>query len=141
MWRDDGLEVCASCSGNGYVLAMRPNNRPGARLTCSRCGGKGVHLWRVYIVSCSDGSLYCGIAKGEVERRVKAHNSGKGAKYTRSRRPVRLVASWGGGSQGDAMRLEVAVKRLRRSQKDALLRDLPNGTFEELRSVIGRNTA
>jgi putative endonuclease len=74
-------------------------------------------MWRVYVVECSDDSLYCGIST-DVERRVLAHNSGRGAKYTRSRRPVRLVAcSSASFSRSVAQRLESSFKKLRRVEK------------------------
>lgn len=68
------------------------------------------------MVECADRSLYCGITT-DLQRRVGQHNSGRGAKYTRSRTPVRLVASWLCDDHGDALRKERAFKRLRREQK------------------------
>ncbi|HEX4204003.1 MAG TPA: GIY-YIG nuclease family protein [Ktedonobacteraceae bacterium] len=70
----------------------------------------------VYIVQCSDGTLYTGYAK-DVAQRVAMHNAGKGAKYTQSRRPVSLQASWSFQSKGEALRTEHAIKRLSRAQK------------------------
>ena len=76
--------------------------------------------WRVYLLSCVDGSLYCGISK-DLEARVAQHNAGKGAKYTRSRLPVKLVAASGELSRSDALKVEHAVKRKPASTKvDAL---------------------
>jgi len=73
--------------------------------------------WGVYIVRCCDGTLYCG-ATNNVEKRVKVHNSGRGAKYTSKRCPVVLVA-WTGGIllKGEALRFERHVKRMRREEK------------------------
>ncbi len=77
--------------------------------------------WYLYVVACSDESLYTGITT-DVERRVEEHNqSNEGARYTRSRRPVRLVASWSCDSHSEAARLEYAFKALRRDQKLARL--------------------
>lgn len=78
-------------------------------------------MWYIYIVRCSDESLYCGITK-DVLGRVKKHNTGKGAKYTRSRRPVSLVDfSPVSTSKSDALKIEYAFKRLSRKKKiDAL---------------------
>jgi putative endonuclease len=70
----------------------------------------------VYIVQCIDGTLYTGYAKN-VAQRVAMHNAGKGAKYTQSRRPVSLQASWSFQSKGEALRAEHAIKRLSRAQK------------------------
>jgi predicted GIY-YIG superfamily endonuclease len=73
----------------------------------------------VYIVRCSDGSLYTGSAI-DVEERIKLHNSGRGAKYTRGRGPVALVYSEDAGSRGDALKREAEIKRLSRKQKEKL---------------------
>ena len=74
----------------------------------------------VYILQCGDGSLYTGWTNW-LENRVKAHNSGKGAKYTRSRLPVTLVYSCPYPTKEEAMRREAAIKRMSRSQKLALI--------------------
>lgn len=76
--------------------------------------------WFVYIARCSDGSLYTGIAR-DVALRIAAHNAGRGARYTRGRGPLAVCAQRRCGSQGDALRLELAVKRLARTEKEALL--------------------
>jgi putative endonuclease len=70
----------------------------------------------VYIVQCSDGSLYTGYAKN-VAQRIALHNAGKGAKYTRARRPVCLQAYWAFEKKGQALRVEQSIKRLTRAQK------------------------
>jgi len=77
--------------------------------------------WFVYIVRCRDGSLYTG-ATNDVTRRVKAHSDGKGARYTRSRRPVSLVWSRRTKDKPAALRLEYRIKQLERSEKLALVR-------------------
>jgi len=81
--------------------------------------GTGQHY--VYIVECGDGSLYTGWTT-DLENRVKTHNSGKGAKYTRSRLPVRLVYHEEFDNQHDALSRERAIKKLNRRQKLALVR-------------------
>lgn len=78
--------------------------------------------WFVYIARCNDGTLYTGIAL-DVARRIAAHNAGRGARYTRGRGPVSLCAKRRCSSQGDALRLERALKRLPRIEKEALLRE------------------
>ena len=72
--------------------------------------------WVVYLVRCSDKSLYCGISY-DVHRRLKEHNSGKGAKYTRSRRPVELVDISPEIPKREALKLEYRIKRLPADQK------------------------
>ena len=74
-------------------------------------------MWYIYVVRCFDSSLYCGITKC-VSSRVKKHNTGKGAKYTRSRKPVVLVSSAEvGKSKSAALKAEYAFKQLKRNQK------------------------
>lgn len=74
----------------------------------------------VYILRCADGTLYTGITD-DVERRVAAHNSGKGAKYTRGRGPVVPVYREQCPDKPSALRREAAVKRLRRAEKLSLI--------------------
>ena len=72
------------------------------------------------MVRCADDSLYCGISK-DLETRIAQHNAGKGAKYTRSRLPVKLVAASDELSQSDALKVEHAVKQQPAGRKiDAL---------------------
>ena len=66
--------------------------------------------WFVYVVKCSDNTLYCG-STDNIEKRIKSHNSGKGAKYTRGRGPVHLVGSKGGMTKSQALSLEYKVKK------------------------------
>ena len=69
-----------------------------------------------YIVRCADGTLYTGWTN-DLEKRLHAHNSGEGAKYTRSRRPVELVYYEEHETKEDAMRREWHIKHLTRAQK------------------------
>ena len=73
-----------------------------------------------YIVRCADGTLYTGWTN-DLEKRVKAHNDGRGAKYTHTRRPVTLVYSESLPTKEAALRREAAVKKLSRAQKLALI--------------------
>ena len=73
-----------------------------------------------YIVKCADGTLYTGWTN-HLEERIQTHNSGKGAKYTRSRLPVKLVYYEEYESKIDAMKREYAIKHLTRAQKEALI--------------------
>jgi DNA-binding protein HU-beta len=74
--------------------------------------------WHLYLIECSDGSLYTGITT-DVERRFQEHRDGKGARYTRSHKPVRLVASCLVGSRAEALRAELALKRMPKDRKIA----------------------
>lgn len=76
--------------------------------------------WELYILRCGDDTLYTGITT-DVERRLKAHCSGKGAKYTRGRGPLTLAYRECCGSHEDALKRELAVKRLTRKQKEELI--------------------
>ena len=73
----------------------------------------------MYVASCKDGTLYVGIAR-DVAARIAAHDAGKGAKYTRGRGPLRVLATRRCKTKGDALRLELALKRLSRSEKAAV---------------------
>jgi len=66
--------------------------------------------WIVYLIRCSDESLYCGITNN-LKNRLIAHNSGRGSKYTRSRRPVELVAASPEMTKNDALKLEYRVNK------------------------------
>lgn len=70
----------------------------------------------IYLLECADGSLYTGIAV-DVDARLMAHQSGKGARYTRSHKPLRLLASAPVGSRSQALKTELAIKRLPRERK------------------------
>ncbi|WP_269532981.1 GIY-YIG nuclease family protein [Chitinimonas sp. BJYL2] len=76
--------------------------------------------WCVYLLSCADGSLYCGISN-QLLRRVQTHNAGSGARYTRSRLPVTLVWAEACADRSAASQREAAIKRLDRPAKLALI--------------------
>lgn len=77
--------------------------------------------WQVYILRCSDGTLYTGIAK-DIDKRLDEHNSSAyGAKYTSGRRPVELVYSEPAASRSEAARREYQIKKMRLSAKIALI--------------------
>ena len=73
-----------------------------------------------YILRCKDNSLYTGWTT-DLNRRVKAHNEGKGAKYTKSRRPVELVYYENFQTKEEAMKREYEIKHLTRKQKEELI--------------------
>lgn len=76
--------------------------------------------WTVYILRCGDGTLYTGCTN-DLPRRLEAHRSGRGAKYTRSRPPVELVYREAAADKSAALRREIAIKRLDRRGKLALI--------------------
>jgi putative endonuclease len=83
--------------------------------------GYNYTVYFVYMVRCADGTIYTGYAR-DPEKRILAHNAGKGAKYTSQRRPVSLVYSESCESRGAALRREHALKSLARSEKESLIR-------------------
>ena len=72
-----------------------------------------------YLLRCADHSLYCGWTN-RLEERVKAHNAGTGAKYTKSRRPVTLAYYEVYGTKEEAMKREAAIKKMTKREKEAL---------------------
>ena len=78
--------------------------------------------WFVYMLSCRDESLYTGCTD-DVRRRLETHQSGKGAKYTRSRLPVKLVYQEELPDKSAALRREAAIKRLSRREKLQLIQE------------------
>ncbi|CAK7045693.1 MAG: hypothetical protein DELT_00812 [Desulfovibrio sp.] len=80
------------------------------------------HTWYVYLLECADGTFYCGVAK-DVNRRLAQHNGVHpgGARYTRGRRPVRLLGSRPCTNQSEALKLERLVKRRPRGEKLAII--------------------
>ena len=76
--------------------------------------------WYVYMLRCGDGTLYTGVTD-DVPRRLAAHRSGKGAKYTRGRGPLELVYQEQVPDKSAALRREAAIKRLSRAEKEKLI--------------------
>ena len=91
--------------------------------------------WIVYLVRCSDKSLYCGISN-DYKSRLIEHNSGKGARYTRSRRPVELVGTSPEMTKSEALKLEYRIKHLAADKKIAALTGKENG-----RAISKKKTA
>jgi homoserine kinase type II len=96
--------------------------------------GKKNKVWIVYILRCSDNSLYTGMTNN-IEKRFAAHNQGKAAKYTRYRRPVKLLVTSVKMERGDARRLEIKIQKLPRAKKVAALKKHAAGRS----SAVGRN--
>jgi putative endonuclease len=80
----------------------------------------GSRDWTVYILGCRDGSLYTGIAK-DVRARVKQHNEGRGAAYTRTRLPVKLLYQQDSMTHSEALVREAEIKRLPRARKEEII--------------------
>ena len=77
----------------------------------------GSKQWVVYLLRCSDNSFYCGVTN-DIDRRLTEHNTSKrGAKYTRSRRPVELIGSKEAGSRSEAQSLEAKIKKMKKLDK------------------------
>ncbi len=91
--------------------------------------------WVVYLAQCSDDSLYCGITNN-LKNRLAAHNSGKGAKYTRSRRPVNLVGVSEKMTKNEALKLECRVKRVPAGKKEDELKKGEGTRAIDLKSEI-----
>jgi putative endonuclease len=77
-------------------------------------------MYLIYILKCSDGTLYTGYTNN-LEKRIEAHNAGKGAKYTRGRRPVKMVYSEKFRSKSKALKREWEIKKMERVEKINLL--------------------
>jgi predicted GIY-YIG superfamily endonuclease len=77
--------------------------------------------WTVYVLRCGDGSLYTGIAK-DVPARVKQHNEGRGAAYTRTHLPVTLLYQEDGLTRSKALIREASIKAMPRSRKEEMVR-------------------
>jgi len=75
-----------------------------------------VKEWQVYLLECADRSLYCGITN-DLSARIETHNTGRGAKYTRGRLPVTLVAQSREMTKSQALKCEIAIKQLPTQKK------------------------
>jgi len=84
-------------------------------------GGTMANSWKLYILRCGDGSLYTGITT-DVDKRLEAHQNGKGAKYTRGRGPLELVYSEVCGDHSSALKREIEIKALTREEKLNLIK-------------------
>ncbi len=132
------LPVDAKSSNIGAVWAqgsghkMLPSLEVETLVFCGRCPfemelGRGrvdqghmPETHYVYVACCANGALYVGYPT-HVERRMAAHNAGRGGRYTRANRPLALVAAWSFTSKGEALRAEGALKRLPRERKLAMI--------------------
>jgi len=98
--------------------------------------------WHVYLLTCADGTLYCGVTS-DLARRLAEHNGeapGQGAKYTRARRPVALAAHAPCADKSAALRLEIAVKKRPRAAKLAYLLGQPDASAAAAAAVASSGT-
>jgi len=91
--------------------------------------------WHVYIIRCKDTKLYTGITN-DIPRRIKAHNSGNGGRFTKCRIPVKLLYSEKQKSRSDALKREAQIKRLERPQKLALTKSATKKNLQQGRRGI-----
>jgi len=103
-----------------------------------------IERWAVYLLRCADGTLYAGVST-DVARRVAEHNgSGKGAKYTRARRPVSLIYTKRFKDRSAAQKQEAAIKALSRRDKLALAGNadaIVAGTWKRTSNAKGSSTS
>ena len=91
--------------------------------------------WKVYLLKCADNSLYCG-SSNDIKSRISKHNAGKGAKYTKSRLPVKLVASGCELSKSDAFKLEYYIKQQTADKKIQALENAEFSTLDTIKSEL-----
>lgn len=91
-------------------------------MTMKSTGASGINSWTVYILECFDKTYYCGITN-DIDKRLAAHNSGKGARYTKGRRPVILLYQEEASSKSSALKREYQIKQMSKKEK----RELING--------------
>ena len=96
-----------------FILMLRKRQKPRPRPSSDP--------WFVYLLRCSDGSLYTGITK-DVKRRCQQHNAGTASRYTRSRLPIKMVYQETAVSRSLALKREAAIKAMTRAEKLALIR-------------------
>lgn len=90
--------------------------------------------WKVYILRCSDFTFYIGITNN-LEKRIKTHNKGKGAKYTKTRLPVKLLCSWNVQDRSEASKWEYKLKKLTKKQKNFLIQTKVGSIYESYKKL------
>jgi putative endonuclease len=80
------------------------------------CKAEQKETWQVYLLTCADASLYCGITNN-LDARILTHNAGRGAKYTRSRLPVELAVAGPKMTKSQALKFEIQIKKLPAEKK------------------------
>ena len=113
---------------NANIQHLKPvSPKPAARKQSKR--------WFVYLLKCGDGTLYCGITN-DLEKRIAAHNCGKGARYTRTRGPVLVVWTRRCNSRSKALQIEYATKQLSKAQKLKMIAGVTNLTVRRTISIV-----
>lgn len=104
---------------------MNPKYKKMVAMMQEKAAGRKVASgkWFLYILRCKDGSFYTGITN-DLQRRLKMHNEGRASRYTRSRRPVKLVYQEVCNNRAQALARECAVKTFSRKKKEELIADL-----------------
>src|SRR5688572_22242635 len=115
----DELRGGGTESKGAAALRLRPSRKE--RGTASAQRERRGASWSVYVLRCRDGSLYTGVTT-DLERRLRMHHAGRAARYTRGRGPFVVVHVEEVGSRGDALRRELAIKRLPAEEKRRLPR-------------------
>ena len=120
-----------------FLATVSSNLTPSAiyfeRVVNGESRGLDMNNWSVYILECSDGTYYTGITN-DIEKRIKAHNSKSGARYTSRRIPVKCVYHREGYTQSEARKEEIILKDWSRKKKEKLIK----GIISRLRSRQGR---
>jgi predicted GIY-YIG superfamily endonuclease len=106
------------CVANGAVEKWETGTERGS----SKKTGRPPGSWCLYMLKCSDGSLYTGITN-DLARRLEQHNAGKASRYTRSRKPVKLIYQEPCRGRSRALKKEYALKSLTRKEKEDYIRD------------------
>jgi predicted GNAT superfamily acetyltransferase/predicted GIY-YIG superfamily endonuclease len=114
-WRFALRDSLIACFSNGYKIVTFERNESRFAYILQK-----LNQWYLYVVKCADGTLYTGISNNPV-RRIKQHNTGKGASYTASRRPVLFQGAWLFMDRAAATKAELRLKRLRRAEKEHLI--------------------
>jgi len=94
-------------------------------------------MWYLYILECNDGSYYTGITT-DIPNRIEVHNNGKGAKYTRTHRPVKLVYYEECKSESEVRKREREIKGWRREKKEHLINGFPSSALASLLRISGQ---
>ena len=94
-------------------------------------------MWYLYILECNNSSYYTGVTT-DIPKRINLHNSGKGAKYTRSHRPVKLVYYEMYDTESEARRREQEIKSWRREKKEQLIKGFPSERLSDVLRISGQ---
>ena len=102
-------------------MGVKPQDNLSRSLRLVQAGQPLDFMWQIYIIECKDDKLYTGITNN-LNRRLSEHNSGHGGRFTKFRRPVKLVYHQEVSNKSEALRREIEIKKLARSEKISLIR-------------------